>query len=541
MSYRLLAAGAVLVALLKAIYHRLTRISVRHVPGPPSPSFFIGNMREFHQRPVAEADFEWQAKYGDIVRFKAAFGEDRILVIDPKALQYIYQTSGYNFRKPAEINELSRIIAGNGILSAESDVHKRHRKVLLPGFGAPECRAFWPIFCYHATQLSSKWKDIISTSLNEEAVVDVPRWTSRVMLDAIGEAAFDYRFGAMDDDETPLSKAYSRLVSETFGALPDAAIFTQNLWAYIPSEWLHIISSYTPGMDFTLARHTEKIATDVAKELVEIKTRELLQGGVNRDVMSLLVKANTTENDNARLDEDELLAQMRTIMLAGHETTANTVNWALLELARHSEIQQRLRHEIWAKQSDLGHEIGVVDLDSMPYLQAVVKETLRYHPVLPVTHRDASRDDVLPLSKPIRLTTGEALHELPIPKGQKLTLSIAGYNRNKDIFGKDAHVFNPDRWLSGSPKNSVNVGVYSNLLTFAGGLRSCIGFRFALLEFQAFMIELVGTYEFSLTQEAENIRREPCGTMTPFIEGQSGREAHLPLRIKFASKSAERL
>lgn len=134
-------------------------------------------------------------------------------------------------------------------------------------------------------------------------------------------------------------------------------------------------------------------------------------------------------------------------MLAGHETTANTVNWALLELARHSEIQQRLRHEIWAKQSDLGHEIGVVDLDSMPYLQAVVKvlvycwfqrflidltihqETLRYHPVLPVTHRDASRDDVLPLSKPIRLTTGEVLHELPIPKGQKLTLSIAGYNR----------------------------------------------------------------------------------------------------------------
>lgn len=76
--------------------------------------------------------------------------------------------------------------------------------------------------------------------------------------------------------------------SETFGALPDAAIFTQNLWAYIPSEWLHIISSYTPGMDFTLARHTEKIATGVAKELVEIKTRELLQGERNRDIMSLL-------------------------------------------------------------------------------------------------------------------------------------------------------------------------------------------------------------------------------------------------------------
>ncbi|KAF4603148.1 hypothetical protein EYR38_003553 [Pleurotus pulmonarius] len=492
-----------------------------------------------HLRLFFLADFEWQAKYGDMVRFKAGFGEDRLLVMDPKALQYIYQTSGYNFRKPAEINELSRIIAGNGILSAELDVHKRHRKVLLPGFGAPECRAFWPVFCYHATQLSSKWKDIISASLNQEAIVDVPRWTSRVMLDAIGEAAFDYRFGAMDDEETPLSKAYSRLVSETFGALPDAAIFTQNLWAYMPSKWLHILSSCTPGMDFTLARRTEQVATDVAKRLVETKTRELLQGERNRDIMSLLVKANTTENENARLNEDELLAQMRTIMLAGHETTANTLNWALLEMAQHPETQQRLREEIWAKQSDLGREIEAGDIDSMPYLQAVVKESLRYHPVLPVTHRDATREDVLPLSKPITTTNGKVLHELPIPKGQKLTLSIAGYNRNKDIFGEDAHVFNPDRWLSGLPKNSVNVGVYSNLLTFAGGLRACIGFRFAILELQAFLVELVGTYEISLTQEAKNIRREPCGTMTPFIEGQSGREAHLPLKVKLALRASE--
>ncbi|KAF7439981.1 hypothetical protein PC9H_000318 [Pleurotus ostreatus] len=539
MNYLLLGAGLSFVALLRVIYRRYTRISVRHVPGPPPASFLLGHMREFHQRPVGEADFEWQERYGDVVRFNAAFGEDRLLVMDPKALQYIYQTSGYNFPKPGASNELTRIVTGNGILVAELDVHKRHRKVLLPGFGGPESRAFWPIFYNYATQLSSKWKDLISASSNQEVVVDIPRWTSRAMLDAIGEAAFDYQFGALTDAETPLSKAYFGLLSETFGSLPDAAIFTQNLWAYLPSQCLRLISKYTPGMTLKHAQYTEKISLDVAKKLVETKTQELLQGEGNRDIMSLLVKANNSEKDNAKLNEDELFAQMRTIMLAGHDTTANTVSWTLLELAQHPEMQQRLRQEIWDKQLALGREFEYRDLETMPYLQAVVKESLRYHPVAPMTQREAGRDDVLPLSKPITLTTGEVVHELPIPKGQKLALSIAGYNRNKDVFGEDAHVFNPDRWLSNSPKNTVNVGVYSNLLTFAGGLRACIGFRFALTEFQAFLVELVGTYEFSMTKEARSVRREPCGVMAPFIEGQSGKEVHLPLRIRLAPKGAE--
>ncbi|KAF7439992.1 hypothetical protein PC9H_000329 [Pleurotus ostreatus] len=534
MNYLLLVVGFALVALLRAVYRRYNRISIRHVPGPPSDSFFLGNMREFHRRPVAEADFKWQEEYGNIVRFKAAFGEDRLLVMDPKALQYIYQTAGYNFPKPRERREMSRIISGNGILSAELNDHKRHRKVLLPGFGGPESRAFWPIFYGYAAQLTSKWKDIISNSPNQEVVVDIPRWTSRAMLDAIGEAAFDYQFGAMENAETPLSVA-----AKTFGSLTDSAIFMQNLWAYLPPQCLHFISYYSPGFTLKHARSTEKIATDVARKLVQTKTEELRHGTENRDIMSLLVKANNSENEGAKLTEDELYAQMRTIMLAGHETTANSTSWTLLELARHPEMQKRLREEIWAKQQALGREFEARDLESMPYLQAVVKESLRYHPVVPLTQREAGRDDALPLSKPITLTTGEVLHKLPIPKGQKLALSIAGYNRNKDIFGEDAHVFNPDRWLSNSPKNAVNVGVYSNLLTFAGGLRACIGFRFALLEFQAFLVELVGTYEFSLTAESKKIRREPCGVMAPFVEGQTDKEAHLPLKITLATKGAE--
>ncbi|KAL0955433.1 hypothetical protein HGRIS_001678 [Hohenbuehelia grisea] len=434
---------------------------------------------------------------------------------------------------------MAKIMTGTGILWAEADVHKRHRKVMLPGFGSHEAKSYFPIFLHHADQISMKWKDIIMTSADQSAVLDMPDWASRAMLDAIGEAAFDYSFGAMEDVDNELSKAYYNLLADTLGAVnrSKAALIMQNLWAYLPLSVLNYVTSNSKSPIFTHARATERVANRVAKELVDAKSEAHLQGKGAKDIMSLLVRANASEDPRTQLSNAELYAQMRTLMLAGHETTASTLSWALLELSKNQEVQRRLRAEIWEKEEEIGgRELRPADVDSMPYLNAVLKETLRFHPVSPLNHRMSGRDDVLPLSKPIMGTNGEEIHKLPIPKGMRLVLSIAAYNRNKDVFGEDADVFNPDRWLSGDLTSSVNVGVYSNLLTFAGGIRACIGFRFALVELQAFLAEVVGKFEFYPTPQSEKIRREPSGVMIPTITGESEKGAQLPLLVRVAAK-----
>ncbi|KAF9070864.1 cytochrome P450 [Rhodocollybia butyracea] len=515
------------------LYRRFTRISISHIPGPEPESFILGNLPELFQSQAAVPDFKWQSKFGDIVRIKGAFGEDRLVVSDPKAMQYIFQTAGYGFLKWPERTEISRVLMGRGLLWADGSIHKRQRKVMLPGFGAPESKSFVSIFRKVASELGAQWNDFLASSPDQTAEFNVAPWLSRATMDSIGEAAFDYHFGALDNQENEFMKAYFGLMSDTLGQPSRQAIFMQTV---MPVWYLNLLSKYSNTRRMVHARHTANLANEVAQELINMKSEALLQGKENKDVLSLLVKANASENAATRLTHEEMLAQMRTLLLAGHETSSTTLAWVLLELARHADVQQKLREEIRTTERNLnGRDFSAADLDNMPYLAAVLKESMRFHPALYQNYRMAARDDVLPLSKPVVMTNGKEISEIPIGKGTKLVLSIAAYNRNKEVFGDDADVYNPDRWFRSSKKGPT-LGVYGNLLTFAGGVRTCIGWRFALYEVQALLVEIINNFELGPTKDLARLRREACLVMLPTLEGEEIKGENLPLRVSIAAR-----
>jgi len=459
------------------------------------------------------------------------------LISDPKALQYIFHTSGYGFLKWPERTEISRVLMGRGLLWADGEIHRRQRKVMLPGFGAPESKAFIPIFQKVGAELTAQWTDIIASSADQTAKFNVAAWLSRATMDSIGEAAFDYQFGALAKADNEFMKAYFGLMSDTLGSPPKSSIFMQTI---LPVWALQLMSKYSRRRSLVHARHTARLADAVTRALVESKADALLQGKGNKDILSLLVKGNASEDSATRLTEEEMLAQMRTILLAGHETSATTLCWVLLELARHPEIQERLRAEIRATELSSGRNASAFtasDLDGMLYLAAVLKESMRFHPAIYQNYRQAAKDDVLPLSTPIKNTSGELIDSLPIPKGMKVIASIAGYQRNKDVFGKDVNTFNPERWLNDIlEKKRPTLGVYGNLLTFAGGVRTCIGWRFALYEVQTLTVEIINNFELLPTQELDRLRREACLVMLPTLEGEQENGENLPLKVKLAQR-----
>jgi len=385
----------------------------------------------------------------------------------------------------------------------------------------------------------NQWTDILVSSPDQTAVFNVATWLSRATMDSVGEAAFDYQFGALTNSKNEFMEAYMGLMSDTLGSPSRSAIFMQTV---LPVWVLQLMSKYSNRRNLVHARHTAQLANAVTRQLVDSKAEALLHGKGNKDILSLLVRANASEDAKAKLTDEELLAQMRTILLAGHETSATSLCWVLFELARHPDVQSRLRKEIRDTEAAIharggGSDFTASDLDGMPYLNAVLKESMRLHPAVYHNYRFAARDDVLPLSKPITTTTGEVISKLPIPKGLKVILSIAGYQRNKEVFGEDADEYNPDRWFKNNgEKKGPSVGVYANLLTFAGGVRACVGWRFALCELQALTVEIINNFELGLTPEIERLRREACLVMIPTLEGEELKGENLPLKVTLAAR-----
>ncbi|TFK50720.1 cytochrome P450 [Heliocybe sulcata] len=527
------------VCILAYVLKRRMRLPLSDIPGPKSESFLSGNLLELFGSGAAEADFRWKDAFGSVVRYNGIIGEEHLMISDPKALQYIFHTHAYHFLKETGGRRaISHILNGHSLNSLDGDAHRRHRKVMHPAFGGPEARALFPIFRKMSQALVVRWNDMASQDSESASVVlNIPRWLSRATLDAIGEAAFDYQFGALDNAQTELGKAYENIQVAFFGMQTPSRIFWDNFTDWLPSWVVEMLLATIPNRRYKKMRYTADVTTQVAKQLVAEKREAIVLGSGGKDVLSLLVKANTSTDPKAQLSDQELYDEMRITLLAGHETTSNSLTWTLWELAKHPEVQTRLRNEIREAELKARGELSLSDIEHMPYLQAVLKEGLRLHPAIPRITRLVKDDQVVPLSKPIRTTSGALRSEIAIPAGTKIILSVAAYNRDKEMWGSDADTFNPDRWLSGHEKSKdfASVGVVGNIMTFSSGTRSCIGWRFAMAEMQCFLVDLVKNFEYSVATE-KAVRREGNPLMFPIVDGEDQDGVKLPLRVAITAR-----
>ncbi|KAK7031141.1 hypothetical protein VNI00_013749 [Paramarasmius palmivorus] len=256
-----------------------------------------------------------------------------------------------------------------------------------------------------------------------------------------------------------------------------------------------------------------------------------LQGQTSQedDVLGVISRSMKAADPDRQMSSEEALSQMSTIIMAGHETSAHTLTWLFYELARHSADQQRLFEEIKRAREEKGAELTANDYDSMPFLNAVIKETLRLDTIVLRLVREAGEDDVIPLAYPIRSSSGEMLSQIPVTKGQRIITSVAGYNYLKEVWGEDAEEWNPDRHLDS--KRATTLGVFGNVMTFSAGVRSCLGWRFAVHEIQTVTTQLVESFQFSIPPGVDIVKVETA-FMSPVVRGKTDEGLQMPLKIK---------
>ncbi|KAG6876110.1 hypothetical protein C0992_000947, partial [Termitomyces sp. T32_za158] len=183
-----------------------------------------------------------------------------------------------------------------------------------------------------------------------------------------------------------------------------------------------------------------------------------------------LVKAESTDTQ-LQMSQEEVLAQATKLR-----------QWALIELARKPEKQQKLREELSRfSAADPTWEQLVSDL---PYLDSIAHEVLRLHPPVTDTNAVAAEDDIIPLSDPIVTATGEVVSSIVVRKGTIVSAPIRAINRSIAFWGPSAKEFEPERWLVNSDVPAKQLHGHRHLLTFSDGPRICLGRHFALAEFK---------------------------------------------------------
>jgi cytochrome P450 len=224
-----------------------------------------------------------------------------------------------------------------------------------------------------------------------------------------------------------------------------------------------------------------------------------------------------------------MIAHIKFFLSAGHETSAITLTWALIELARHPDIQQKLREELQHfSNSDPTWDQLKSDL---PLLDATVYETLRLYPALRELIKTAAEDDVIPLSSSIVNASGEMVDFVLVPKGTTIILPNVFFNRSEEFWGPDAQEFVPERWLREFTPSAKEIRGHRHLFTFSDGPKRCLGMDFAVAELKAALSVLIRSFTFELPDGPDTKLDLHLGILPrPKLAGESS--AVMPMRVK---------
>ncbi|KAK7000537.1 cytochrome P450 [Favolaschia claudopus] len=475
------------------IYRNLSS-PLRYIGGPKNHSIIFGNMKQMGDD--AYLTTKWRAQYGPIFRFRGPFSMNELHTSDIKSVNHIV-TNPAIYQKPKTMLASAAHLLGGGILSVESDEHKRHNQN--PAFGVSQIRQVTEIFNEKGVQLRELWNRELSQS-NGKAEIEVLSWMRRLTLDVIGQAGFNYQFNALEPKGKP--NELSEVFSELFHS-PHANSYARYRIAQAIIPAFEIYCAPGPGYNVVLAARHRMLG--IGRQIEKTLTGK-------RDLLSTLLKANlsTAVPDTQRLNDREVIAQIPNFFLAGHETTSSAVSWALYALSEHPLVQKALREELLSLPTD---NPTMDELNALPYLEQVVRETMRVHAPAVFTQRIAVADDVLPLAKPYIDKDGKSHDSLAIAKGQMIHVPILAINTDPEIWGDDAAEFKPERWENLPESVSVVPGVWANLFTFFAGPHNCIGFRFSLAELKALLFILIRGFEFEPAVAKGDIIRVTTGLL----------------------------
>ena len=383
-------------------------------------------------------------RYGDMFTLKIANEGTWVFLHHPEAVKQVFRGDPRLLHAGEANVVLLPVLGSHSVLLLDDDAHMAQRKLLLPPFHGERMRGYEDTMAEVARRELERWPA-------GEALAAWPTMQA-ITLEVIMRTVFGVREG----------DRVERL----------GAVLRESLsWVTEPRRMAQMAML---GPRRIAERGTLRRALDPADELIyeEIRARRDAPDLADRDdVLSLLLQA--THDDGSAMSDKELRDELMTLLVAGHETSATALAWALEALTHHPAALARLRDEV-----DAGEDT---------YLDAVVKETLRLRPVIALVLR--------------RLTEPMEIGGRLLPAGVNVAPCIYLVHRRADVYD-EPRAFRPERFLENQP------GTYT-WIPFGGGVRRCLGASFAQFEMKVVLRELVARLDIRAArpQPERRVRR----------------------------------
>jgi len=398
--------------------------------------------------------------YGDVVYFRIG-GERAFLLNHPQHIRDVLVTHHKNFTKSRGLERAKKLL-GEGLLTSEGAPHLRQRRLLQPAFHRERIAAYASVMTEHADRMRQRW--------TSGAELDISREMMRLTLSIVGKTLFDRDVESQADE---VGVALTRVL-ELF--------------------WVTLLpfSDFIDKLPLPAMRRGRAARAKLDRLIYELIAERRAGGQDRGDLLSMLLMAQD-EEDGVGLTDRQVRDEAMTLLLAGHETTANALAWTWYLVSRAPEVEARLHEEI--DRVLQGRLPGAADVAALPFVEKVVTESMRLYP-------------------PAWLIGRRAIHDYPIGEfvaPARALLFMSPYVMQRDPrYYADGDRFLPERW---TPEFKAALPKYA-YFPFGGGPRQCIGEPFAWMELVLLVATIAQRWRLRLAQEHPPVP-QPLVTLRP--------------------------
>lgn len=435
------------------------------LPGP-KPVPFFGNSLQLRPARFHLQLEQWCREYGPF--FKLTLVKRRVLVVADHALAtQVMRDRPDGFRRPTRGEEIwAEMGMPQGVFGATGDTWRHQRRMVMAAFAPDHVKRYFPSLQKVAKRLDQRWAVAASTGQTINLQADLMRFT----VDTIAGLAFGAEVNTLQSDDDVIQRHLDKIFPALFRRILAPVAYWR--WFRLPAD---------RALDRSLIEVNAAVTAFVAQARARLAANPQLRTLPGNLLEAMLVAA---DEPDSHIDDKQVAGNVLTMLLAGEDTTANTLAWMIHLLWRNPQALAKARDEVRAVVGDAGKGAALTmeHMARLDYVEACAHETMRLKPVAPFLPLQALRDTVV----------GDVL----VRKGTIVNALLRRDSVDEKLV-PNAAAFEPERWLAKDEPGQVANAAKRLSMPFGAGPRMCPGRYLALLEMKMAMATLLNRFDIT--------------------------------------------